>query len=106
MGTPSLAIQVLGDELKVEGLPCCTIRQPRRLLLLAGHDLKEHSNRRAFCLHSRQSPFVMLYIRKTICMQSVQKLCIHVCTPQVGALVVHLVNNKTELQVYHVNMHL
>ena len=44
MGAPSVAIQVLGDELDVEGLPSCTISQPRRLLLLAGHDLKEHSH--------------------------------------------------------------
>ena len=68
VGAPSLAIQVLGDELKVEGLPCCTVGQPGRLLLLAGHDLKEHSDRRAFCLHTIRSLFVMFCIHATICM--------------------------------------
>ena len=36
----SLAIEVLGDELDVEGLPSSSISSS--LLLLAGHDLKEH----------------------------------------------------------------
>ena len=51
MGASSLAIEVLGDELDVESLPGCTISQPRRLLLLAGHDLKEHSHSRGLILH-------------------------------------------------------
>ena len=50
MGAPSLAIQVLGDELDVESLPSCTI-SPHRLLLLAGHDLKEHSHSGGLILH-------------------------------------------------------
>jgi len=55
VGAPSLAIQVLGDELDVESLPSCTISQPRRLLLLAGHDLKEHSHSRGLILQIMRS---------------------------------------------------
>ena len=37
-----LPIEVAGLELQVECLPCRAV-QPSCLLLLAGHDLKEHS---------------------------------------------------------------
>ena len=56
---PSLAVQVLGDELEVEGLPCCTI-QPCRLLLLAGHDLKEHCHGCGLRLHTHTALFTTL----------------------------------------------
>ena len=50
VGAPRLAVQVLGDKLQEEGLPSRAICQPSRLLLLAGHDLKEHSHSRALVL--------------------------------------------------------
>ena len=70
MGAPSLAIQVLGDELKVEGLPCCTICQPARLLLLAGHDLKKDSNRCAFCLHTPCEACLLYILQPCHCLHA------------------------------------
>ena len=48
---PRLTVQVLGDELDVEGLARRPVSQAGSLLLLAGHDLEEDSNRGGLSLY-------------------------------------------------------